>query len=188
MVEAIQESQTLMGGYPEEYAIPLVSNKTFYRLTLQNGEMGWVENAWMMNQRRLLTQTDMILLGHHDPRWMTRTGLPEEYFPVGNNILGLSPKPSSAEDILEIDMVVIPAPYTTDTYRVKLREEFIFGVVNYAVGEYFAGTGDAKRASDHYAIYAETVGLRKIYPAANEQILTSDTTKMIDETRRVRSQ
>jgi len=85
-------------------------------------------------------------------------------------------------------MVVIPYPYKTDTYRIKLRDEFRYGVVNYAVSEYYAGTGDSKRASDHFTAYASAVNLRRLYPGANERILQSDTAKMISEANRVVTQ
>ncbi len=124
--DAIQEIIMITGGYRERYSIPMVANKTFYRLTLQNGEMGWVESCWMVNRKQPLSQTDLTMLNHNDPRWLTRKGLPEEYFPIGHNVLGLSPKPTSSSDILEVDMVVIPNPYTNDSYRIKLRDEFRF--------------------------------------------------------------
>jgi len=186
--DAIQEIIVITGGYRERYAIPMVANKTFYRLTLQNGEMGWVESCWMVNRKRPLSQTDLILLNRNDPRWLTRKGLPEEYFPVGNDVIGLSPKPTASSDILEVDMVVIPYPYTDDNYRLKLRDEYRFGVVNFAVSEYFAATGDADRAADHYANYSNAVGLRLVYPKANERILRSDTAKMASEANRVVTQ
>ncbi len=182
--DAIQETIMLLGGYRERFAIPMVADKTFYRLTLQNGDMGWVESCWMMNRKHPLNQTDLILLNRNDPRWLTRKGLPEEYFPVGHDVIGLSPKPTASSDVLEVDMVVIPSPYTDDDYRIKLRDEFRWGVVNFAVSEYYAGVGDAKRASDHFTAYANVLGLRKIYPAANERILQSDTAKMISEQNR----
>ena len=186
--DAVQEIIMITGGYREQFSIPMVANKTFYRLSLQNGEMGWVDSCWMMNRKRLLGQTDLILLNHNDPRWLTRKGLPEEYFPIGNDVIGLSPKPTASSDVLEVDMVVIPVPYTNDTYRLKIRDEFRFAVVSFCVGEYFAGTGDAKRASDHYTAYAEALSLRRLYPSANERILTSDTAKMLSEANRVVTQ
>jgi hypothetical protein len=186
--DAVQEIIMLNGGYRERFAIPMVANKTFYRLTLQNGEMGWVESCWMVNRKHPLAQTDLILLNRNDPRWLTRKGLPEEYFPIGNNVLGLSPKPTSSSDVLEVDMVVIPAPYTNDDYRLKLRDAFRFAVVNFAVSEYFAGVGDSKRASDNFTRYATSLNLRRRYPKANERILQSDTAKMISESNRVVTQ
>ena len=186
--DAIQEVIMLTGGYRERFAIPLVADKTFYRLTLQNGEMGWVHSCWMMNRKSPLAQTDLVLLNHDDPRWLTRKGLPEEYFPVGNDTIGLSPKPTSSSDVLDVDMVVVPDPYTTDTYRIKLRRVFEWGLVNLAVSEYFAGTGDAQRASDAYAVYANAVGLIQKYPRSNERILRSDTAKMQSEANRVVTQ
>jgi len=142
----------------------------------------------MVNRKKPLAQTDLILLNHNDPRWLTRKGLPEEYFPVGNDVIGLSPKPTASSDILELDMAVVPYPYTNDSYRIKLRDEFHFGVVNFAVSEYFASTGDAKRAADHYTLYANILNLRKRYPQANERILQSDTAKMLSESNRVMTQ
>jgi len=186
--DATQEIVMLTGGYRERFSVPMVAASTFYRLSLHNGEVGWIESAWMINRKLPLAQTDLIMLNHNDPRWMTRKGLPEEYFLVGTDVIGLSPKPTASSDVLELDMVVIPAPYTNSNYRLKIRDEFQFAVVNYAASEYYAGVGDVKRASDHFTAYADTVGLRRLYPSANERILTSDTAKMVSEANRVVTQ
>ena len=179
--DAIAEIVMVTGGHKDRYSIPLVASKTFYRLRLAHGSFAWVSSCWLMQSKRPLAQTDTIALNRNDPRWMVRTGTPEAYAPIGTDLIALSPKPSASSDVLEVDMVVIPEPYTTDKDPIKLRKEYRWAVVSYAVSEYYAGRGDAKRATEHYREYAETLGLRTKYFGATERILQLDTVKQAPE-------
>ena len=52
----------------------------FYKLKYTSGQFGWVSNAWLSNQKRRLSQTDLIRLNHENPRWLEDTGSPEANF------------------------------------------------------------------------------------------------------------
>ena len=156
--DAIQEINALTGGYTEQFYIPLVASKTFYRLSFLRGYFGWVEDCWLFNQKRRLQQTDLITLNRLDPRWLVHTGTPEEYVQVGPDIIGLSPKPSATSDVLELTCAIIPSAYTHDDDRIKLRDTYTRSAINYAVSEYYAGRGDARTANAHLAKYLESLG------------------------------
>ena len=161
--DAIQEICMLYGGYTEKFHIPMVTDKIFYRLTFKRGYMGWVQDAWSVIRKVRLKQTSMIALEHDDPLWMTHTGYPEQYFQVGSDVVGFASKPSSTTDVIELTCAVIPANYTKDIDRIKVRDTFQWGIVNYAVSEYWAGRGDAQEAAKHIAMYMDNLGVTGLY-------------------------
>jgi len=176
--DAIQEIVMLTGGYHDRFTIPLVKDKTFYRLSLHNGDLGWIESAWLSNIQVPLEQTDFIMLNHHDPRWMQRSSRPVEYFMIGTEVVGFTPKPASSSDVVELDCVVIPAPYTTDKARLKVRDAYRYATVNYALSEYYASRGDAPKAEQHLELYGNVLGERLGYVPARERVVTATSGKV----------
>jgi len=168
--DAIQEVIIINGGMLRTFYIPLTKGKTFYSININGGYLGWVINAWLVNIKRRIAQTDLHSLRKWDYRWYQSTGTPETYFPVGVNTLGFYPKPTSTADIAQIEAVVIPAPYTDDKQKVKLMKSFEWAVVNYAVSEYWASRGDADQARRHMQIYIDTLGLRSTFTPTGERI------------------
>ena len=175
--DAIEEIAMLSGSYKVTYHVPLQSQKTFYRLKFENGSMGWITDAWLVNQRRRLEQTDLIKLNSFDPRWMISSGSPEAYFQVGLDVVGFYRKPSGNTDIVELTCCLVPAPYTTSTERIKIRDAYQWATVHYAVSEWWASRGDAKEATKHFQMYADAVGLRSQYPTAQEHVYRQRTWK-----------
>lgn len=167
--DAVQELQALTGGVTDQFVIPLVEDKTFYRLSFQHGHFGWIQDAWLVNNKRRLGQTDRYRLDYLDPRWMKSTGTPESYFQVGLDVIGVYPKPSASSDVVELKCVVIPSRYEDDIDRVKLRETYKWAVVHYAVSEYYASRGAAKEARHHMAQYMQALGLKNNYFIAPER-------------------
>lgn len=158
--DAIQEIVSITGSKREDYYLPLRQEQMFYRLQPNTGFFGWVVDAWNINVRRRLRQTDLIALAKRDPRWMVPTGEPREYIQLGTNIVGLYPKPSGDSNTLKLTIVQIPAPYKTSADRLHVRDEFRDAVVNYAVAEYWASRGDVRSADTHFGYYLKTVGIR----------------------------
>jgi hypothetical protein len=72
--------------------------------------------------------------------------------------------PSAKGIILELDCVMIPRPYTSDMDPVKVRAQFENAAVYFAVSEFYASRGDAKRAVEYHARYIETAGLSALHP------------------------
>lgn len=158
--DAIQEIALLTGGKRGTYYLPLRQEQMFYRFDLYDGHFGWVVDAWSMNQRQRLEQTSLHRLSSFDPRWMVTKAEPRSYFHVGHDVLGVWPKPASTSNALELSIVIIPYPYTTDADRINLREEMEYAAVHYAVSEYWAGRGDAAEAATHFGYYLDALGLK----------------------------
>ena len=159
--DAIQEIVSLTGSKVSKYYLPLREQQQFYRFDLKFGYFGWVQDAWSINRRRRLEQTDLTRLVNHDPRWMVTSAEPRAYFQIGQDVLGVYPKPSGDTNTLELTIVEIPKAYKLDTERVNLRDDFQYAAVNYAVSEYWAGRGDANQAVFHFQLYLDALGLRE---------------------------
>ncbi len=167
--DAIQEIIAVTGSYHETYYIPLRANQGIYRLDISTGDFGWVQNAWLVNQKRRLEQTDFIRLNRFNPRWMESTGTPEEYFQLGNDVIGFYRFPGG-EDIVKIDAVIIPKGYNESRDRIKLKDSFKWAAVNYAASEYWASRGDAQSATREFLKYLELIGMQSMHPRSGEGI------------------
>jgi hypothetical protein len=97
-------------------------------------------------------------------------GPPEAYFHLGYNVVGIYMKPSSSNIVLDLDCVVIPQYYVTDTDPVKLRENYERATIQLAVSEFYASIGNAERATEWFKKALETAGLAKMHPWYAEQI------------------
>lgn len=161
--DAIEEISFLTGAHKVVYQLPLIADQSFYRIRTGSASVGWITDAWLVNEKRRLRATDVLRLTAENPRWFENAGSPWWYFPVGVDVLGIAPRPSGTSDLLELTMVLIPARYTSGTDRVKLRDDFKWAAVHYAVSEYYAGRGDAKSAIDHHKRYLDQLGLQKLY-------------------------
>lgn len=175
--DAIAEIIMLTGGHKRQYFLPLRENAGFYRLRLQNGELGWITDVWSVNNQYRLEQTDLIRVSAHDPRWMIHSADPESYMPIGADVIGFYPKPSGSSDVMELTLVEIPTAYTTDRDRIHLRDSFQYATVHYAVAEYWASRGDAAEAQKHVQMYMDTLGLRQEYMQQAERQRMSRTHK-----------
>ena len=168
--DAVQEIILLNGGFSRSFHIPLTEGKTFYSINFNDGFLGWVDNVWLVNIKRRLSQTDLHSLRNWDYRWFSSTGTPESYFPIGVNVIGVYPKPSATSDIAEVSAMVIPAPYTNDKQKIRLRKSFEWSVINYAVSEYWSSRGDVQTARKHFEIYLNTLGLRTGFKTSKQRI------------------
>lgn len=167
--DAIEEISALSGGYKRHYPLTLVANQSFYRLKVNDGSIGWITDAWLVNQKRRLVQKDVILLKAQDPRWLETTGTPTSYVPIGKDVLCVYPRPSGSTDIIDLTCVMIPKRYAADTDRVKLLDMFQRAVVNYAVSEYWASRGSANDGRIQFERYLDIVGMREAHPIAAER-------------------
>ena len=167
--DAVQEVSMITGAIVNTYLIPLVADNTFYRLWPKQDHFGWVTSAWLVNRQRRLVQTDRYRMEAEDPVWMKRRGFPEYYFPVGLHSIGVYPAPSASGDVIELRCAMIPAAYTRDTERVRLRDDYHRAVVYLAVSEYYASRGAAPEATSHLQRYANAAGLAKQYLTAPEK-------------------
>lgn len=167
--DGIQELCMITGSYRRMYLLPLYADRQFYRMGWEADYFGWVVEAWDRRRGKRLEQTDPFRLTKENAYWMKDSGNPDEYMQIGSDIFGVYRKPSSNGVVLELTSVCIPKPYTVDTDPVKLRDQFQRAAVYYAVCEFFASRGDARRATEYFDKYIETAGLMSINPRAAEQ-------------------
>ena len=165
--DAIEEIAMITGGVKARYQVPLVAS-TFYRLQFQSGSLGWITDAWLVSQKRRLTQTDANMLQYENPRWLETNASPTHYWPIGGDVVGFYPR-SVNEDIAELHCVVIPGRYQSSRERLKLKTEYDWAAVHYATSEFWATRGDANEATRHFQKYLEIMGLNKVYPQAQEK-------------------
>jgi len=162
--DAIEDIAIVTGGQKRMYHLPLEGGCTFYRLRWTMDHFAWFTDAWLVGQKRRLEQTDLVKLFAYNPRWMLNSGSPQSYIPVGKNIVGFWPRPSGDTDVVAFNCVVIPDRYTTDTDRIKLRDNYKWAAVHYAVSEYWASRGDAKTAEYHLGKFLEKAGILTEFP------------------------
>ena len=167
--DAIEEITMITGSYKRTYYVPLIEGQMFYRLNFAPISLGWITEAWSVNQRRRLEQRDIIYLNKMDPRWMISSGSPLAYIPIGDDIVGFWRRPSASSDVVELHCVVIPSRYESSTDRIKLRTEYQWACTHYAVSEWWASRGDAKEAMMHHQKYLELLGMKDLYPYSREK-------------------
>jgi hypothetical protein len=167
--DAIQEIAMLTAGVRRRIRIPLVSGAIFYQLTLSQDIFAWPLSCWLINQKRRIPQKDIIWLNKANSRWMLGSGSPLFYYLIGFDKIGLDRAPSSDTDILEFDCIVIPGPYDDESTRIKLRDEYKWAAVHYAVSEFWASRGDANEANMHFMEYVNHIGIQELYPLTNER-------------------
>lgn len=175
--DAIEEICMIKGANKRIYHLPLKASKTFYRLDIMRDEIAWITDCWLVNQKRRLIGTNLLLLESDNPGWMSTDGPPFKYFQVGFGIFGVYPKSSADGDIIEITAACIPARYVQDTDRIKLRDDFKWAAVDYAVSEFYAGRGDAKTALEYFNRYLEKLGLQEMYRPTVEKRWQFQTSK-----------
>ena len=159
--DAIQEVAMVTGSRRVDYFLPLRERQAFYRFAPQNGSIGWVTDAWSINRKYRLEQTSLLKLAAYDIQWMVTQGEPRSYFQLGTDIIGFWPKPGGDTNTLKLTVVEIPAPYKTSLERLKVRDDFNYAVVNYAVAEYWASRGDDVQATNYINYYLDAMGLRE---------------------------
>lgn len=165
--DAVQEISMIEGNYKQNYLLPLREGRAFYRFDYNGGSIAWITDAWLTTTRRRLEQTDLYKLKIYNPRWLFDSGWPRSYFPIGLDFIGLWPVPGGDTEVLELNAVIIPDPYTLDTDRIKLRKDLDWAAAHFAIGEYYASRGDAQRAMNHHNQYMLAVGLDMPYYPEN---------------------
>ena len=175
--DAIEEITMISGSYQRKYYVPLIENQMFYRMNFSPASLGWITEAWLVNQKRRLVQKDLIYLSKQDPRWMISTGSQLVYVPIGDDIVAFWRRPSASSDVVELKCVVIPSRYERSVDRIKLRTEYQWAAVHYAVSEWWASRGDAREALKHHNAYLGLLGLRELYPYSREKFYQNRTTK-----------
>jgi hypothetical protein len=167
--DAIQEICMVSGSYRRTYHLALLANRIFYRLAPQNDYLGYIVGVFDRQNKRRLLRTDLSSLNHFDAWWLKRTGPPLRYMQLGLNHFAVYMAPSAKGTILDLDCVMIPHPYTSDKDPVRVRSQFQNAAVYFAVSEFYASRGDAKRATEYHTRYIEAAGLSSLHPLTSER-------------------
>lgn len=175
--DAIEEICMLTGSKRRVYHVPIEEDTGFYRIYSEREQFAWPVSVWLIDQKRKLEQTDFVQLMYDNWRFLYSTGTPFKYYLIGHDKIGIYPVPSSDTDTLEIDAVVIPSRYEEDTDRIKLRDNFQWAAVHFAVSEYYASRGDVKRALRSFYKYLDQLGMQELYPESAERPWEYRTTK-----------
>lgn len=172
--DAIQEICMLLGAYTRDYHLPLLADRQWYRLTPEHDHIAYITEAYDHNRKKTLDQTDVISLATNT--WFLKDkGYPEEYVFVGHNVFGVSPFPGSEGHLLILKCVCIPKPYLNDYDVIYLRDYLQRAAAFYAISEYFASRGDAKRAQEQHAKYLEIAQLTNLKQTPFDRTWTSYT-------------
>lgn len=174
--DAIEEISMLTGSVSGTYAMLLRSGQIFYRVDSRRDRFAWVTDALLATPKRRLDQTDIVAMNAENPGWMTNNGTPFRYGIIENDVLFFWPTPASPL-VCDLSCIVIPARYTNDYDRIKVREMFKHTAVQYAVGEYYASRGDAKTAKEYHDRYLERLGIIGLYPTSPENVIYYRTEK-----------
>lgn len=161
--DAIQELCMVLGAYTRDYHLPLLADRQWYRLNPDHDYIAYIVDVTDLNRRLKLTQTDVHTLSY-DPYCLQTNGNPEQYVYVGHNVFGIYPYPSAEGAMLILKCVCIPKPYTNDYDVIYLREYLQRAAAYYAVSEYYASRGDAKRAQELHMKYLETGQITGLNP------------------------
>lgn len=166
--DAIAELSMVTGAYRRTYFLPLSASTLFYTLNWETDYFGYVLSATDRTRHITLTQTDPISLGAINSDWLETTGDPTHYLQVGYNTIGIYRKPSASGKVIELDCVCIPKEYTAGTDQIKVRNDHRRACVAFAVSEFYASRGDARRAQEWHTQYVEVAGLARLKPRTQE--------------------
>lgn len=160
--DAIQELCMVLGGYTRNYHLPLLEDYQFYRLEPEHDYIAYIVDVYDHDRKRKLTQTDIVTLAASDPYFLKTNGYPEQYLWIGHEVFGIYPYPASEGGMLVLKCVCLPKPYTQDYDPIYLRDYLQRAAVYYAVSEYYASRGDAKRAQQEHSRYLEMAQLTSL--------------------------
>ena len=167
--DGIQALCLASGLYTRTYHLALLANRQFYRLAPVDDYFGYVVEAFDRENRRRLTQVDLLTLSLTDP-WFMKTGGPvTHYMQVGIDHIGFFRYPTAKGIVIELHCVCIPAAYATSADVVKIRAAYQRAAVYFAVSEFYASRGDAKRAGEYLEKAMETAGMMYMHPKQAER-------------------
>lgn len=167
--DGIQALCLATGSYTRTYHIALLANRQFYRIEPAEDYFGYVVEAFDREGRRRLAQIDLLTVSKRDP-WFMKTGGPlSHYMQVGIDHIGFWRYPTAKGKVVELRCVCIPKAYATSVDAVKVRAAYQRAAVYFAVSEFYASRGDAKRANDYLTKAIETAGMMYLHPHQAER-------------------
>lgn len=166
--DAIALMCMVTGGYRRTYHLPLVSGKPLYDLDWATDYFGYVVQATDRTRHYRLEQTDPLSLSCMDREYISTNGDPTHYYFIGYTTIGVYGVPSASGKVIELDCVCIPKEYSTGTDPLKVRINYSRACTYFAVSEFYASRGDARRAQDWNNQFIEVSGLAKLKPKSQD--------------------
>jgi hypothetical protein len=122
-----------------------------------------VKSMWLRNKQRPLEQTSLRRLARQDPRWLSTSGPPFEYFIMDFEQFGIYPRYDDDEDSVEIDVVMIPEPYVGSTGMIGAHSDYEEGLVSYAKHMLYVRLGRVESAMAEYQEFLTLAGAGKMF-------------------------
>ena len=164
ILDAIEEISLVTGCNTEELRIPIRSNRRFYYLDPGKGStLLWIKHLRIEPQGKRLALKDPEALSRDDYNWMTRTGTPEVWFPVGLNTIRIVPYPTVEGQLIEATVVTVPQTITLGAQDLPIEDQLIAGVASYAVGTVMIQNRRLDKVVDWFKEYHKALGIGMSY-------------------------
>ena len=155
------------GQYTEEFILPLFANKAWYRVDPgKGGQFLWIKHLRVWPEGYELGGADPTKLAREDYNWMTRTGTPRTFFPVGVNTIRIIPFPSTDGQSLEGTCVCLPPSLSVNDEVLDIDDSLIRPVLDYAAGMTLMSLRRLDKAVEFFKSYAVGLGLDEKKTAA----------------------
>ena len=160
ILDALEEWVVLTGAYTEEIAIPLFADRKHYQLDpARGGQMLWIKHLLVSPEMWSLKGTSPAKLSREDYTWMTRTGTPRSFYPVGLGVIRIIPYPSEDGQVLEGTIVCVPASYNLASELVDIRDDSVSFIIDYVASLLLLSTKRLDKAKVFLRRYIEIGGL-----------------------------
>ena len=164
ILDAIEELSLVTGCNTEELRLPLQANKRYYRINPGKGStLLWIKHLRIEPQGRRLDLKDPESLSRTDFNWMTRTGTPECWFPVGLDTVRFVPYPTEEGQLIEATAVTVPASITLGEQDVPIEDQLIAGVASYAAGTVMIQNRRLDKVTGWFQEYHKALGIGQSY-------------------------
>jgi hypothetical protein len=158
MLDAMHDVLIATAGYRRKYYLPLASGRNFYKIDFRTDYFLLVHEAIDEITARKLEQKDLLYFLMLDMDWMSHTGTPIYYAQVSKDIICFYPAPSTTGRLIVLDCVCLPKDIAGPASA--MQGLYLQAIVYYAVGEFYASRGDARRASEFFNEFAK-IALQK---------------------------
>lgn len=107
--------------------LPLRASTSFYPLKGIASDILLPYRVWSHENATRMAATSMEELDQFQQRWLDTTGVPEMWFPVSWDLIGLWPRPTSDGGLLRIDYFAWPESASDDatTFEANLHDALI---------------------------------------------------------------
>ena len=136
ILDAIEELSLVLGCSTEEVRIPLQANRRYYVLDAgKASQLFYIKQMRIEPEGKRVNLKDPEALSRDDYNWMTRTGTPQVWFPIGLKTIRIVPYPTTDGQLLEATAVVVPAQVSGASEALRLEDRLISAVVSYAAAQ-----------------------------------------------------